>query len=233
MQRVAIIGMGTMGSAIQERMADTFDVVGIGHDDSLEVVVKPQSFAELSEELRLHIDKQLVLSVMAGISIRSLSDSLGTARVVRTMPNIGLPSGCSHTGWYMQNTSDTEAVNTILDLWGSSERLDNEDQLHGFTALAGSSPGYYSTLMHWLERAGVVEGLSEEQSRRAIIGGFLGLASVLTSDTVPADIVGRVASKGGTTEAALVVFEQSGLDSIVCNAVDAAAKRSRELSDLV
>jgi pyrroline-5-carboxylate reductase len=42
----------------------------------------------------------------------------------------------------------------------------------------------------------------------------------------------KVTSRGGTTEAALKIFEQKGIGNIIADAAEAAFKKSRELSAL-
>src|SRR5690242_5419419 len=100
-EKIAIIGMGNMGSAIAEQLGkhEEYEVIGIGHGDDLSqidkvdtiiIAVKPQSFDELATDLRQHIDNHLVISVMAGVRTRRIAESLGASEVGRAMPTLGI-----------------------------------------------------------------------------------------------------------------------------------------------
>jgi len=240
MKKLAIIGMGTMGSAIHERMGNNFNTVGVSRSrgnmdevasaDIALIAIKPQSFGELATELRPRIDQQLVISIMAGVSLRTLVASLGTEQVVRTMPNLALKTGQSLTAWHThESITDSRDIETILGTWGTTMRLYDEEQFHAFTALAGSGPAYYYELARMLEQAAQDKGFSAEQARLIAMQTFIGAASVVACTDSPAKLVQSIASKGGTTEAALNVFHIRKLDEIYRIAIDAACTRSQEL----
>ncbi len=238
MKEIAVIGVGTMGSAICDLLQDEYAVRGFGRQDHLAAVegsdiaivaVKPQSFMVLAEELRPHVDRQTIVSIMAGISICALTESLGTDRIVRTMPNLALKIGQSTTAWY---TAEAESINPstegILRAWGTAVRLESEKHFDTFTAVAGSGPAYVFELAHQLEQAAVSQGLDKAQAR-AMIQSMIRGAAALLGDADPQEQVRQVASKGGTTEAGLRVLEVYGFGQMVNEVVAAAAERSREL----
>jgi pyrroline-5-carboxylate reductase len=239
MKKVDIIGMGTMGSAIHGLLQDDFAVRGIGHQANIAVVreadiailaVKPQSFSELAAELRPYLDRQTIISIMAGVTMHSLTESLGTDRIVRSMPNLALKIGRSTTAWYTESPNvDLDATSTIFDTWGMGIRLQQEKDFHILTAIAGSGPGLVAEFANQLIRAGTSQGLHEPSAREAVIGMMEGAAALLRAGGDPRGLVGQVASRGGTTEAALAVFNEQGFGHIVGEAVAAAAERSREL----
>ncbi len=238
-KQVAVIGLGTMGSAIQQLLQRDFDVIGIDRTsgkledaaaaDVVILAVKPQSFAELARELRPHIHEQLVLSIMAGVTTKTLTNTLSTRRIVRTMPNLALATGQSMTAWYaVKDTQTTESatVQAILDKWGKSIQLKDEAQFDAFTALAGSGPAYFFQLAYLLEEIALRQGFTAEQARQMSLQTLRGAASVLATDESAGVWVQRVASKGGTTEAALKVLDERELEAIVEEAVGAARGRS-------
>ena len=239
MKKVVIIGMGNMGLAIREQLQDNFQVSGVGREGDLSLVhsadiviiaVKPQSFPELSSVLRSHVhDGQVVISIMAGVTIRHLTDTLGIKRVVRTMPNLALKTGQSMTAWY-STTKDIETeTKAVLDAWGQSVRLEREEQFDAFTALAGSGPAYYFELAYLLEKEAVRQGFSMQDARRISLQTFRGAASILESSDSVEDLVHKVASKGGTTEAALTVFREHSFERMITSVIEAACERSRKL----
>lgn len=242
MKHIAIVGMGTMGSAIESRLQEGYEVTGIGRDGSLAqvegadaviIAVKPQQFGELANDLWLHIqEEQLVLSVMAGITTERIGRMLGTQHVVRTMPNLGLTTGKSLTAWYTKDQDiDVAAVEGLLSTWGTDMRLHDENQFHNFTPLAGSSPAFLFEMARILEAEAARRGFTAKQARQIATHTFLGAASLVTPETNFGDLVTKVASKGGTTESALKVFKQKDLAGTVRQALDAANRRSQELGD--
>jgi len=110
--------------------------------------------------------------------------------------------------------------------------VDGDAGLDAVTALSGSGPAYVFLLMEALAAGGQAVGLTEAQARQlaqATVAGAAKLAGE-SSDT-PAVLREKVTSKGGTTAAALDVFRQAGFAKIVQEAMEAAARRSRELAD--
>ena len=243
MEKIAIVGMGAMGSAIGSLLKEDYEVVGLGRADSLEQIentdavilaVKPQSFGELAYDLKPYVSGQLIISIMAGTPLGVLSETLGTDLVVRTMPNLGLTVGKSMTAWQVKSEAvDRRLLLNILGAWGSCLELEEEDQFAAFTALAGSGPAYFYELARNLEQTAMGLGFDAEQARQIVAQTFLGAASVVTADTKFDEQVRRVASKGGTTEAALRVFAQHKLGQTIDQAVGAACCRSEELGQLL
>jgi len=243
MEKVAIIGMGTMGSAIKTLLDDKYEVSGFGkHDDKREVhkadvvimAVKPQAFAAAANQLwRPLRDEQLVISVMAGVTIRALCQGLGNSNVVRTMPNLGLAKGQSLTAWLGSRAADGARAEAIIGMWGTGLELQDEAQFDAFTALAGSGPAYFFEIGRLLETAARVQGFDEATAQKIAAYTFLAAASVVEANTDFGHQVQRVASKGGTTEAAFGVFAQNNLDQTFYMAIEAARSRSQELSERV
>jgi pyrroline-5-carboxylate reductase len=239
MTEVAIVGMGTMGTAIHELLQDNYAVQCFSRGDDLSTVeltdmaivaVKPQSFPELVTALHPHIERQIVISIMAGISIRALVERLGTDRIVRSMPNLALKIGQSTTAWYaVSEDIDTITTEEILRSWGNVVHLDREEDFHTFTAIAGSGPAYVFELAYQLEQAAVVQGLDKERARKAVISMIHGSADLMREDVDPSEQVRQVASRGGTTEAALEVFEAYGFGQMVNRVI--AVERSRALGE--
>lgn len=242
MKKIAIIGMGTMGSAIGNVLKEDYEITGIGKEDSLRqaedadaviLAMKPQVFGDVADELELHIrDNQVILSIMAGIATRRICRRLHTQHVVRTMPNLALATGNSLTAWYTEDKNlDTVAVQALLGKWGASMQLSDERQFDAFTALAGSGPAYLFELARILEQQASSRGFTVEQARQIATHTFLGAASLVTPGTDFGAQVANVASKGGTTQAALEVFAQNDLEGIVSQTIDAACQRSQQLGD--
>ncbi len=241
MEKIAIVGMGKMGSAIHSRLQQDYEVIGVGKHDCLDVLksadavilaVKPKTFVEdIQSQLWLYVGRnQPVISVMAGLDTSYLRQTIGSERIVRTMPNLAVASGNSLTAWYTESkTIDRQALQTLLGKWGVTMQLEQEDQFNAFTALAGSGPAYFFELARCMEQAARGYGFDGEQARLIATQTFLGAASLVTTETSFAQQVANVASKGGTTEAALDVLAERDFEQTLHAAIDAASRRSQEL----
>jgi pyrroline-5-carboxylate reductase len=239
MKEVAIFGMGNMGTAIQERLESRFRVKGFRRGDDLGeaadadvaiLAVKPDKFEELANKLWPCARKQIVVSIMAGVGIRRIANMLGTEQVVRTMPNLALKTGESLTAWLTKMAdSDLEVVYEILDAWGDNMRLDDEQKFNAFTATAGSGPGYIFEFAAGLEQAAINQGFTAEQASKISLQTLRGTASLPKNGDSLKSWVGRVASRGGTTQAALNVFRERQQEKMINDAVEAAKQRSIEL----
>jgi pyrroline-5-carboxylate reductase len=239
MKTVAIIGLGTMGSAIKSRLDDEYDLLLIASaDDDLSklstadviiIAVKPQSFPELAASLQPFVNDQTIVSIMAGVTISTISRLLSTKKIIRTMPNIGLVSTQSVTGLFSEASENKSEVQDMFDLLGNTIWLENEDQFDSFTALAGSGPAYFFKLADVLKQYAIDSGYDEDTSIQIANGALKSAASVATND--PDSLIKQIASKGGTTQAALDSLDDSNFDHIVTTAIQAANNRSKELSN--
>ncbi len=237
MKTVAIIGLGKLGTAIQQRLRGHYQLIGIDKSGDLSLVrqaatiiiaVKPQSFAELAGGLKEAIADQTVLSVMAGITTERMVESLGTTRIVRTMPSLALSSGASLTAAF-SNGATSDETSELLNQWGKIVWLDSEAQFDSFTALAGSGPAYFLELTAWLQTCAERQGF-DQATAQLIANQTLKASVAILQDGVAADKLKSIASKQGVTEAALAVFQKQQFGRLITEAVEAARKRSEELS---
>lgn len=202
--------------------------------DILLLAVKPQSMAEALEQIKPTLKTHtLIVSIAAGISIGYIQERLGTSvRVVRVMPNtpalvkagaagIALSASCSE--------KDGNTARTIFESIGIAEMV-AEEQIDTVTALSGSGPAYFFYMVECLVEAAAAHGLDRDQAARLAGQTMLGAGRLLAESGEPASVLReRVTSKGGTTAAALEAFRAGGFDGLVRAAVDAAAKRAKEL----
>ena len=199
------------------------------------LAVKPQELRGVAQALASTLSHQpLIISVAAGIRASHLQTWLGGLPVVRTMPNRPALNGCGVTGLYASTqvpTTQRELASRIMGAVGKSVWVEQETLIDAVTAVSGSGPAYFFLLMELLEAAGVEQGLPAETARVLAIETAYGSGMMARegSDS-PAVLRQQVTSKGGTTEAALKVFEARGMQGIVSDAVKAAAERSAELA---
>jgi pyrroline-5-carboxylate reductase len=201
------------------------------------MAVKPQQLAEVATALAPLAAAQhpLVISIAAGISASDLGRWLGgQASVVRAMPNRPALIGAGVTGLYAGtevSAASRSVAERLLEAVGSHVWVEAEGDIDLVTAVSGSGPAYFFLLIELLEAAAIAQGLTPEVARKLAVGTAAGASALAkASGEEPAVLREQVTSKGGTTAAALAVFADSDLKSIVGRAVQAAAERSREIA---
>ena len=203
------------------------------------VAVKPQMMGEALPRLqRFGAATSLFISVAAGTPISAFEDVLGRSTpIVRAMPNTPAAVGQGITALIgndcATNTEIVEAQN-LMSAVGQTILLQNEGQIDAVTGISGSGPAYVFHLIETLAQAGVEQGLPLEmamQLAQATVAGAGALA--IQSGESAAQLRINVTSPNGTTQAALEVLmrDNSGLQSLMTSAVNAATKRSQELSN--
>jgi len=207
----------------------------IGTVDTLVVAVKPQSFREAGASLKQFIGPStLVVSIMAGMTIASVSESCGGS-VVRAMPNTPASIGRGITVAVAATNvtaGQRDTADALLRAIGSVEWIEDERLMDAVTAVSGSGPAYVFLLAEELARAGVEAGLPVELATRLARETVAGSGELLhRSELASATLRQNVTSPGGTTAAALeVLMGADGMQSLLTRAVAAATKRSRELA---
>lgn len=213
---------------------DNEDVAGVA--DVLVLAVKPQLMAEVARQIAAGPRRagQLILSVAAGITLGSLRDWFGPdTPLVRVMPNQPATIGAGISGLAASATvgeRERQIAQYIASATGQAVWLQDEALMDAVTAVSGSGPAYFYLLMEHMERAAVDLGLSPELAAALTRETALGAARVvIETKAEPARLRAAVTSPGGTTAAALRVFEAANLDAIVRQALAAARDRSAEL----
>jgi pyrroline-5-carboxylate reductase len=197
----------------------------------------PQVMADVAQDLAPAVreHRPLVLSVAAGIRIEHLRHWLGDdCAIVRTMPNTPAMLQAGATGLFASDTVSEEQRNlaeSIMRAAGITIWVEDEGLIDAVTAVSGSGPAYFFLFMEQMIRSAQSLGLGEEEATLLTLQTALGAARMaLESDDSPATLRAKVTSPGGTTEQAIRVFEQEGLERILKKAMTAARDRSIELS---
>ena len=202
----------------------------------LVLAVKPQILSGVATALagQRRPANQLVLSVAAGITLGSLAGWLGAATpLVRVMPNQPATIGAGVSALAASTSVDAAGRQLAEYVAGTTGRalwLPDETLMDAVTAVSGSGPAYFYLLMEHMERAAIDLGLSQDLAAALVRETALGAARVVCETKgEPGALRATVTSPGGTTAAALRVFEQADLAGIVQQALTAARKRSAEL----
>ena len=204
------------------------------------LAVKPQVVQSVVLEFKdIIFDNNVLLSIAAGVKLEFLKNCIGKdAAIVRAMPNTPAQIAEGITVLCKNNFCSDEDVfitNKLMKSVGETEWIEEELLIDAVTAISGSGPAYLFYLIECLEDAGVSAGLSRELSKKLSIATVLGAAKLCSSShKTPIILREEVTSVGGTTEAGLsVLMGKDGLRTIIEKTVEAASKRSREISDLV
>ena len=224
--RLDLLGVRT-AAAIDATLADS---------DVIVLAVKPQQMRAVAAQLRPFLGAQLLLSIAAGIRAVDLSRWLGGhAAIVRTMPNTPALIGRGITGMVALpgvTPAQHAAANAIMQAVGSTVWLDDEALIDPVTALSGSGPAYVFYFIEAMQAAGVQLGLTPQQAGELAIATFGGAAELAAQASEPLAVLReRVTSKGGTTHAALVSLNDSGVAAAIGRAVAAAAARGAALGE--
>jgi pyrroline-5-carboxylate reductase len=214
----------------------TDNSVAVTAADIVVLAVKPQVMQVVCERLAedSKISNCLFISIAAGIEEQAINRWLGgNQAIVRCMPNTPALVQLGATGLFA-NPGVTEAqksaAQAILEAVGITVWIDQESDLDAVTAISGSGPAYFFYFIELLQQAGTGLGLSEETAAILARQTALGAATMAQQGDV-VELRTRVTSPGGTTEQAIVSFQENGLARLVQKATGAARDRAIELAE--
>ncbi|MBA4180274.1 MAG: pyrroline-5-carboxylate reductase [Anaerolinea sp.] len=259
--KVAIIGGGVMGEAIlsaalergvfekdsvtvcelvEARRAVFQGVYGVNSTrdcapsmaeaDLVILSVKPQDMHSIRGTLR---DDSLLLSIMAGVTIRTIGSELGHQRIVRVMPNTPVAAKAGMSVWTATEdvtTGQRELARGLLGAIGREIYVDDEKKLDMATAVSGSGPGYVFLFIEAMIDGAVSIGLTRAQASEMVLQTVYGSA-VYAQETgrAAAELRANVTSPAGTTAAGLFELEKGAVRASIIQCIQAAHERAREL----
>ena len=260
--KLGVIGGGVMGAAIVSRLIElgtyqSADIliseptlaqreslqqqygVQVTGDNQLAAMapvlllaIKPQIFAKVVAELSQPHPHQLVISILAGVSIAKLERAFPDRAVIRAMPNtpatVGMGITAISAGTHVQ-PAQLELADRLFRAVGEVVTV-AESLMDAVTGLSGSGPAYVAIAIEALADGGVAAGLPRGIADQLALQTVLGTAQLLNESKLhPAQLKDRVTSPGGTTIAGVAKLEQAGFRSALIEAVIAAAQRSQAL----
>ncbi|WP_054941317.1 pyrroline-5-carboxylate reductase [Paenibacillus ihuae] len=202
------------------------------------LAMKPKDAAEALRGLApLLSPGQLIVSVIAGLTIRTIQALLGTTQpVVRTMPNTSSTIGLGATGIAFSKEVDDSGRRLALNIFESVgiTSVIEEERMEILTGISGSGPAYIYYMMEAMTAAGIRGGLSPEQSAELTVQSVLGAARMVQqTGEQPAALRKKVTSPNGATQAAIETLEKGDFFETVIAAVNSCAERSREMGAAV
>ncbi len=208
----------------------------IGPAAAIVLAIKPQTAPEMLPGLvPLAGAKTVVISIMAGRTLRFLERGLPSAAIVRAMPNMpaaigrGITVACPNA---RVTAAQRALAHNLLAATGVVEWVNDETFMDAVTAVSGSGPAYVFLLAETLAQAGKAAGLPSALAEKLARDTVAGAGELLhRSELDAATLRVNVTSPGGTTAAALeVLMGQGGLEPLLTKAVAAATKRGRDLA---
>ena len=214
--------------------AKTSNAEAIAGADVVVLAIKPQTLPQVLPDLAGRLKPaQLVMSIIAGAKIATLAAGLKHDRIVRVMPNTPAQIGEGMSVWTATpkvTGRQRQWAASILKNIGDEIFVSDEGLLDAVTAVSGSGPAYFFLFVESLIDAAAETGLERDMAHKMVIQTMLGSGHLVEkSGRTPAELREMVTSKGGTTAAALAVFEQGDFRGLVKRAVAAAHRRAREL----
>ncbi|MBL8553739.1 MAG: pyrroline-5-carboxylate reductase [Phenylobacterium sp.] len=196
------------------------------------LAVKPQLWRDAAAETSAWLASgAVIVSIAAGVRSNDIARAFGGRCVARVMPTTAAAIGQGTASLYADDPAALARAHALFEPLGTVVDLNDEGLMHAATAVSGSAPAYLYGFIEALEAAGVSAGLSPKEAERLARSTLTGAAALLARNGgEPADLRRQVTSPGGTTEAALnVLLGDAGLPPLLCEAVAAAVRRSKEL----
>lgn len=202
--------------------------------DLVFIAVKPYHCEELFANIKHLVNQeQIFISLMAGVTIEKIQTLLGVKKVVRTMPNLPAQVGkgvTSYTEAKEVTRVELAMVRNLLDTTGVSLLVEDENFIDASTGISGSGPAYVFYFMQSMMEAAQKMGFSEKDSKVLVSQTFEGAVELFNqNDLSPKTWMNRVASKGGTTRAALDSMDDNNVKELIKEAAFAAFNRAVEL----
>jgi pyrroline-5-carboxylate reductase len=206
----------------------------VANSDIIVMAIKPQNLDAVMTGLKGQLKpSQLVLSIIAGKRIGTLSAGLDHKCIVRTMPNTPAQIGRGISVWtataQVSSAQKTSAA-AILGSMGAEVLVDDEKYLDMATAVSGSGPAYVFLFVEAMTAAAVRIGVPQEMAEKLVIHTLQGAGELITrSGKSPAELRRMVTSPGGTTAEAIAWFEKGNFSELVAGAVNAAYEKAKKL----
>jgi len=197
---------------------------------------KPQHFMSLALDLKKNIGRDAhVISLMAGISLPFLCQSLGIAQATRAMPNIACEIGQGLTLLLQTANTSTEIKTEIASFFKTGSQIfyvADEDSLNYLSAITCLAPAYLYEMCAELLKCTEKKEENKSHAFSMVLQSIVGSAQLMQDKKIsPQELTAKVASKGGMTLAALEEWKKRGFSQMVEAGVEKAYERAKNLGD--
>ena len=192
---------------------------------------KPQKLNEVAEDLKGVFRGKCIVSLLAGVSVRKLIDTLGDTYVIRVMPNTPIIVGKGCTAIAKSNAPEN-IYSLVCDIFKASGDVVEVDEcdINKTIPLSSSSPAFFFRFIKAMCDSGVKSGLSCEVSKALALSTLHGVAHLMeNSDKTPDELIAQVTSPGGTTLAGLTGFDDFNFEQMIAAVFERTIKRADEL----
>lgn len=195
----------------------------VGMSDVIVLSVRPEQFAGID----INASNKLVVSVMAGISARTISESTGADEVVRALPNAAASIGHSFTPWFASpgvTPGNKRLVQTLFAACGHAAEVPEEAHIDYCAGMTGTGAAFPALLAEALIAHAVEHGLPRslaERAARSVVADASQLFAGPQDDT--GEIVQTMIDYGGITAQALQAMRDQGFNEAVAAGLDASA----------
>ena len=219
------------GIRVFEDNAETVEKIQENENSMVALCVKPQRLNGVLQDLNNSVaPNQIVLSIIAGAKIKTLSESLTNEKIVRAMPNTPSQIGAGITAWTCtEGVDDKERaqIKALLTALGKELYVETENMIDMATSLSATGPTYIFMVMEALTDAGVHLGFSREMAKELVQETMLGsVLFAMESHKHPAELRNMVTSPGGTSADAIYQMEKGGLRTVLSKAVYSAYQKA-------
>ncbi|MBC3767819.1 pyrroline-5-carboxylate reductase [Neptunicella marina] len=216
----------------------TDNIAAVTEAEVVVLAVKPQLMEQVCAHLQqADLQGKLFISIAAGISHQRLQQMLGGEyKLVRTMPNTPSSLSLGMTGLYadsLLDAADHQYAGDLMQQVGEILWVEQESQIDGVIAAAGSSPAYFFLFLQSMQEEAMRMGFNKDDSRKLVQQAMLGSAQMVCNnpDIELSELRAQVTSKGGTTAEAVNTLQQQGLPEIVGKAMQAAVIRAKQMAE--
>lgn len=199
----------------------------IDQADVVILAIRPKHFRDLTVQLH----GQLVISVMAGVSIKKIQSITQSDRVIRVMPNAGCILGESFTPYFPADEvgdEDIQVLETLLGAVGEYTRVKDEDAINFLTALAGSAPGMLTFYVSAYIHAAVEYGFDREMAETMAKQVFAGSAAFIKHDEESPEVAMKtMLNYQGTTAEGIQTLIDSDVEEVIKKSIRNAYEKAR------
>lgn len=249
--RVAIIGVGRMGSVFARVLSRWHEVALIDRDSKIahdlaaelgalalkepsearkyEIVIVAVKPAQVEEVVRSISDAPLIVSCAAGVPIKKL-EHYGAKKIIRIMPNICAEYGEAVIAYSLHPESEDAEKKflTVFKDLGLCLKCD-ESHLDPITAASGSGPAFIAFFAEAMIDEAVAQGITREVAQKIVAQTLVGTGRLMLNGWATDKIKETVASPGGTTEAGLKMLQSRGTNHAIHEAIRFATNKAREI----
>lgn len=203
--------------------------------DLVVLAVKPQVIKSLFAEINdFSESNQVFLSIMAGVKIETIREHLGAKKIIRAMPNMPSQIGLGMTAFTATDEVsrfELGAIQNLLSTTGKTLQVEKETMIDAVTAVSGSGPAYVYYFIDSMIQAATKLGFSKSEAQLLVYETFRGALSLYKQNDLSCqDWINKVASRGGTTEAAINSFNDNDVNKKIQEGLIAAFERAEFLS---